>query len=442
MPGLSAWSYVTGPALASLRTSCTLPGSTVLQGFEDLDQAPHLKTLASWPEPFQALADILASCKAQPHHADRPQGLGFVAGLVGYLGYDLIRHLEKLPTLATADMQWPDMHLQLSDHLLAFDHAQSQWYFCTQDLPWGDPAKRKAIWARTLAQATQGPEIAGGWFEAGAMHSRTPEALYCKQVQQLLDWIAAGDIFQANLSHRLQGRFSGDPFGLYQALTQANPAPFSAYLPGDGFALASVSPERFLKRSGDQLWAHPIKGTRARGHDEAHDEAQRQALACSIKDRAENLMIVDLMRNDLGRVALVGSVQAPALFHIEAHPSVWQMVSTVTAQLRPGAQVSDLLRACWPPGSMTGAPKIRAMALIETLEPVRRGPYAGAIGYLDLSGDLDLSVVIRTALVHQDQVMVQVGGAVVSDSNPQAEWEETHAKGQRLLAVLKQGAPP
>ncbi len=439
MPGLSDWSYVTGPALATLRT---LGGNTVLQGFDGLDEAPALKTLATWPQPFEALADILACCAALPHHPDRPNGLGFVAGLVGYLGYDLIRYLEKLPSKAAADLLLPDLCLQLSDHLLAYHHAQAQWYFCTQDLPWSDPEKRRGIWARTLAQATQGPEMAGGLFEAGAMHSGTPKAVYFKQIQQLLDWIAAGDIFQANLSHRLQASFSGDPFGLYQALTRANPAPFSAYIPGDGFALASVSPERFLKRSGDQLWACPIKGTRARGFDETQDEAQRQALAHSVKDRAENLMIVDLMRNDLGRVALTGSVQAPALFHIEAHPSVWQMVSTVTARLRPGAQISDLLRACWPPGSMTGAPKIRAMEIIDTLEPVRRGPYAGAIGYLDISGDLDLSVVIRTALVHQDQVMVQVGGAVVSDSGPQAEWAETYAKGQHLLTVLKRGGAP
>ncbi len=430
MPGLSGWSYVTGPALATLEAR---NDRTVLQGH---DSDGDLGPLATWRKPFDALSDILTCCAALPRSCNRPAGLGFTAGLVGYLGYDLVRHIEKLPSTATADLSLPDLRLQLSDHLLAYHHAQAQWYFCTQALPWGEPEERSAIWARTLAQATHGPQSAPTTFQAGPMRSRTTEAVYLAQIQQLLDFIAAGDIFQANLSHRLEGSFSGDPFALYQALTQANPAPFSAYLPGEGYALASVSPERFLKRTDDQLWTHPIKGTRARGHDETTDQAQRDALADSAKDRAENLMIVDLMRNDLGRVAEVGSVQADPLFQIEAHPSVWQMVSTVTARLRPDVHVPELLRACWPAGSMTGAPKVRAMEIIDTLEPVRRGPYAGAIGYLDISGDLDLSVVIRTALVHQDRVMVQVGGAVVADSVAAAEWAETYAKGQQLLAVL------
>lgn len=430
MPGLSDWSYVTGPALATLEAR---NGDTVLQGH---DNDGELGPLATWRKPFDALSDILACCAALPRSRNRPAGLGFAAGLVGYLGYDLVRHIEKLPGGAVSDLNLPDLRLHLCDHLLAYHHAQAQWYFCTQDLPWGEPEERHAVWARTLAQATQGADAPGAKFQAGPMHSRTTEAVYLRQIQQLLEFIAAGDVLQANLSHRLEGSFCGDPFALYQALTQANPAPFSAYLPGDGFALASLSPERFLKRTADQLWACPIKGTRARGLDQASDEALRSALAHSAKDRAENLMIVDLMRNDLGRVARVGSVQAEALFQIEAHPSVWQMVSTITARLRPDAQVSDLLRACWPPGSMTGAPKVRAMEIIDTLEPVRRGPYAGAIGYLDISGDLDLSVVIRTALVHQDQVQVQVGGAVVADSVAAAEWAETYAKGQQLLSVL------
>ncbi|MES2887359.1 MAG: aminodeoxychorismate synthase component I [Pseudomonadota bacterium] len=431
MAGLSGWSYVCGPALATLTAS---DGQTVLQS-HDADGA--LGPLATWRQPFQALVDVLSCCNAMAGiGAPRPAGLAFQAGLVGYLGYDLVRCVERLPTVAEADPPWPELRLQLCDHLLAYDHAQAQWHFCTQALPWGEPEERQEVWAQTLAQALEGPEVPAGAFSAGPLRSRTSDAVYLDQVHQLLDFIAAGDIFQANLSHRLEGDFSGDPFALYQALTQANPAPFSAYFEGPGYALASVSPERFLQRTGETLRAHPIKGTRSRGTDAASDEAQRQALAGSTKDRAENLMIVDLMRNDLGRVAQVGSVQAESLFQIEAHPSVWQMVSTLTARLRADAQVSDLLRACWPPGSMTGAPKVRAMEIIETLEPVRRGPYAGALGYLDVGGDLDLSVVIRTALVHGERVMVQVGGAVVADSDPAAELAETYAKGQQLLSVL------
>lgn len=434
MPGLSGWSYVTGPALATLECSGC---GTVLRGHdEDAAHGP----LATWRQPFEALADILACCAVlHQNAAPRPAGLAFVAGLVGYLGYDLVRHIERLPRQAAQDPALPELRMHLCDHLLAYNHAQSQWFFCTQTLPWGEPQDRQAVWARTLAQAQQpeGPHPPA--FKAGPLQSRTPQAAYLDQVRAVLEFIAAGDILQANLSHRLEGAFAGDAFALYQALVQANPAPFSAYLEGDGFALASVSPERFLKRTGHTLWAHPIKGTRPRGMDTAADEAQRAELLASTKDRAENLMIVDLMRNDLGRVAEVGSVQAERLFDVEAHPSVWQMVSTITARLRGDAQVADLLRACWPPGSMTGAPKVRAMEIIESLEPVQRGPYAGAIGYLDLSGDLDLSVVIRTALVSDQRVMVQVGGAVVADSHPEAELAETYAKGQQLLRALNAG---
>ena len=430
MPGLSGWSYVTGPALATLECR---DGTTVLRGY---DEDATLGPLATWRQPFDAVADVLACCAAMPHKAARPPGLGFAAGLVGHLGYDLVRHVERLPRLAAQDPLLPELRLHVCDHLLAYDHAHDQWFFCTQPLPWGLPQEREAVWTRTLAQALQPREEASLLFQAGPLASRTPQATYLDQVRQVLDFIAAGDILQANLSHRLEGSFSGDGFALYQALAAANPAPFSAYLEGEGFALASVSPERFLKRTGDTLWTHPIKGTRPRGADAASDEAQRAELANSIKDRAENLMIVDLMRNDLGRVAEIGSVRPERLFDIEAHPSVWQMVSTVTARLRADAQVSDLLRACWPPGSMTGAPKVRAMEIIESLEPVQRGPYAGAIGYLDISGDLDLSVVIRTALVSEGRVMVQVGGAVVSDSDANAELAETYAKGRQLLAVL------
>jgi len=235
----------------------------------------------------------------------------------------------------------------------------------------------------------------------------------------------------------MEGAFDGDPFALYRRLTALNPAPFAAYLQADDFAVASVSPERFLKLTRREVTARPIKGTRPRDSDAVQDAKQHDALLHSVKDRAENLMIVDLMRNDLGRVAQVGSVQVAALFEIEAHPSVWQMVSTIRARLRDGASVADLLRACWPPGSMTGAPKVRAMEIIESLEPLRRGVYAGAIGYLDCSGDMDLSVVIRTAVVYRDRVMVQVGGAIVSDSVPQDELDETHDKGRLLLRALR-----
>lgn len=419
MPGLSGWSWVTGPALATLETRGELTRLSDSRG----------RVTDTWADPFEAIQAVLSRIAVGA--GARAEGLAFAGGLIGYLGYDLARFVERLPVMAADDPPLPTMRLHLCDHVLAFDHAHTQWYFCTL----AGAGERAGVWDATLARAQQ-PSPSPTRFHAGAMRSRTPAAAYLAQVQQVLDFIAAGDIFQANLSHRLEGAFEGDAFALYRALTAHNPAPFSAFIPGDGFAIASVSPERFLKLEAGEVTARPIKGTLPRDADAARDGQQREALKASVKDRAENVMIVDLMRNDLGRVAQVGSVKVDALFEAEAHPSVWQLVSTIRARLRDDATVADLLRACWPPGSMTGAPKVRAMEIIESLEPVRRGPYAGAIGYFDAAGDMDLSVVIRTAVVHGERVMVQLGGAVVADSTPAQELAETEAKGRLLLKAL------
>lgn len=429
MRGLGSWSWVTGPAVATLETR----GARTA-----LLEAASKRVLGEWGDPFEAIESVLSAWPAA--HAARPAGLGFAGGLVGYLGYDLARFVERLPTLAADEPSLPAMRLHLCDHLYAFDHAGGHWYWCESPTPWGEAEARQRVWASTRTCAAA-PTPRAGRFAAGEPRSRTPASRYLGQVQQILDYIAAGDIFQANLSHRLEAPFEGDPYALYRALTAHNPAPFSAYLPGEGFAIASVSPERFLKLeptpAGREVTARPIKGTLPRDADPARDEAQRLALTRSTKDRAENLMIVDLMRNDLGRIAQVGSVKVDRLFEAEPHPSVWQLVSTIRATLRADKGVADLLRACWPPGSMTGAPKVRAMEIIEALEPVRRGPYAGAIGYLDAGGAMDLSVVIRTAIVHGAQVMVQLGGAVVADSDPAKELAETEAKGRLLRQALR-----
>jgi len=419
MPGLSGWSFVVGPPVATLEAG---EHKTVLRSADG-------DALGTWADPFDALRHVLAGMArtdALPH------GVPFAGGLAGFVGYDLARHVERLPVIARADPALPRMRLHVCDHVLAYDHVAGRWWSCTTD---GQGPARAALWTETLARA-HGPDPAASQFQAAPLVSRTDPARYLADVQQVLDYIAAGDIFQANLSHRLEGSFTGDPWALYTRLTALNPAPFSAYLESDDWAIASVSPERFLKLSGRDVVARPIKGTRARDADPARDRAARDALADSIKDRAENVMIVDLMRNDLGRVADTGSVAVERLFEIEAHPSVWQMVSTIRARLRAGLGAPELLRACWPPGSMTGAPKVRAMEIIESLEPVRRGPYAGAIGYFDAGGAMDLSVVIRTAVVAAGRVMVQVGGAVVADSLPQAELDETHAKGRLLMQAL------
>jgi para-aminobenzoate synthetase component 1 len=261
-------------------------------------------------------------------------------------------------------------------------------------------------------------------------------------VQRIREAIAAGEVLQVNLTRREEAEFEGDAWTLYEDLAAAHPAPFSAFLEGNGFALASCSPERFLHVRDGVVEARPMKGTAARGATPHEDARQREWLGASVKDRAENLMIVDLMRNDLGRVARTGSVHVPELFTLEPCANVWQMVSSVRAKLHPERDLAALLRACWPPGSMTGAPKPRAMQIIEGLEPVRRGFYAGSIGTIDCLGGMSLSVVIRSAVVAGGRVMVQLGSGIVADSQPSGEWDETVAKGRRLLEVLSGAASP
>lgn len=432
--GTALWSYIACAPIAVLKS---LDSGAALY---DTD-APCSSPRRSWRDPFVALRDVLTEFSMAidtdtPAH--KPAGLGFTAGWVGYLGYDLIRSIERIPAVAAVDMPLPDIHLQLCDHVLAYEHTQARWYFCTTLLAQSDPEARARVWQNTLSQVQNKAliHVTKQGFKTGQVIHKTPNAQYFRQVQTILDLVQAGDILQANLSHRLESDFQGDPFALYQALALANPAPYAAYLQGNGFAIASVSPEQFLNVRGRQVTTRPIKGTRLRSADPKQDQANRDALKASDKDRAENVMIVDLMRNDLGRVAKIGSVIVASLFDIEAHPSVWQMISTVTAELRTDADLVDVLRACWPPGSMTGAPKVHAVEIIDSLEPVRRGPYAGAIGYIDVSGDMDLSVIIRTAIVSQNRVMVQVGGAIVADSEPVSELDETYAKGRILFETL------
>ena len=260
---------------------------------------------------------------------------------------------------------------------------------------------------------------------------------YAKAVDAVLEEIRAGNVYQANLTHRVERDYRGDPWDLYRELRRRNPAPFASYLELPEASVVSSSPERFLRLGADgEVESRPIKGTRPRGRDAGEDASLRRDLARSEKDRAENLMIVDLVRNDLGRVCETGSVCVPERMAIEDYASVFQMVSTVRGRLRRDCDVVDLVRATFPPGSMTGAPKIAAMRLCDRLEPVRRGVYSGAIGYLDARGGADLSVTIRTIVVRQGRAYVHAGGGIVADSDPMDEYRETLTKARPLLEAL------
>jgi para-aminobenzoate synthetase component 1 len=341
----------------------------------------------------------------------------------GWLSYDLGRQIEALPALAEDDLGLPPLALGRYDAWLEFDHERRAVEL--QGEGSGD------LLARALRAAPPAPahrELAG-W------ESSLPRERYERAVERAIEYIRAGDVFQVNLSHRLASDWRGDPFSLYGRLRETSPAPFMALVRLGGADIVSASPERFLSVRGDRIETRPIKGTRPRGTGSAADEALAAELAASAKDRAENVMIVDLARNDLGRVARYGSVTVDDLWALERHPGVHHLVSTVSARIRPGTGPAEIVRATFPPGSVTGAPKVRALEIIDELEPVRRGPYCGAIGWIGPHGDLELSVAIRTFVAAADRLHLHVGGAVTADSDPAEEWRETMHKAARLLAA-------
>jgi para-aminobenzoate synthetase component 1 len=260
---------------------------------------------------------------------------------------------------------------------------------------------------------------------------------YIKAVAAAREYICAGDIFQVNLSQRFEADLNIPPYELYQRLRRINPAPFASYLNFDDVSVVSASPERFLKIRGDWVETRPIKGTRPRGKSGAEDKALAQELLSSAKDRAENVMIVDLERNDLGRVSRYGTVKVTELAILETYPTVFHLTSTVVGRLSPGKSRIDLLKATFPGGSITGAPKVRAMEIIDELEPTRRSVYTGSIGYLSFDGGMDLNIVIRTFVIKGSKAYFQVGGGIVYDSEPEAEYQETLDKARALIQALQ-----
>lgn len=391
----------------------------------------------SWRgNPFEVAARILAQRPVLAPDGAPP----FVGGAVGAFGYELRCHVERLPCRSCDDLGLPDLLLGFYDTFLAFDHRAGQLLLCTTE-PDGQEAQRY----RTLAEGWRrgAPPLNGRRSGAECytvssfpLRANFTRPAYLRAVRRVLEYIAAGDCYQVNLSQRFSAPHLASPFALYERLRQQTPAPFAAYLDWGDLAILSASPERFLRIAGRQVQTRPIKGTRPRGRTPAEDERLAAELLASEKDRAELVMIVDLERNDLGRVCDYGSVRVPELMRLEAHPTVFHLVSTVTGQLRPEVGPVECLRACFPGGSITGAPKIRAMEIIEELEPTHRGFYTGAIGYLGWDGHADLNIAIRTLIVAGGEAHFQVGGGIVADSDPDAEYEETLHKGRALMRAL------
>jgi para-aminobenzoate synthetase component I len=393
-------------------------------------------------DPFQELQQLL-----RQYTTHRLEGLPpFLGGAIGYFGYDLGYIVERLPNHSVDDFDIADCYFGFYDAVIIVDHQENRTYVSSTGFPETDKHKRQQRAKERLNELTSllaldfiPARIPVLPKEQGDYRSNFSQADYCGIVQQGKDYIAAGDIFQVNLSQRLQGTLYEHPFSLYKRLRMINPAPFASYLHFENVVVASASPERYLLVQGDRVETRPIKGTRPRGKDPDTDQKLRNELWTSEKDRAELVMIIDLERNDLGRVCEYGSVQVPDLIRLEEYATVFHLVSTVTGRLAPDKGIIDLVKASFPGGSITGAPKVRSMEIIDELEFVRRGIYTGSIGYIDFSGDADLNIVIRTFVVKGDQAFFQVGGAIVADSDPQLEYEETLHKARALLRALGHG---
>jgi para-aminobenzoate synthetase component 1 len=377
--------------------------------------------------PFEAIADLLARFPVEQIPGLPP----FQTGLAGQFGYGLRHQVEAVPAHSRSDHGFPDLELGWYDVVVAVDHRDNRAFVFAG----GEQAAARTEWA--LARLQRQARFPAPDWEIEPVPDLSADQ-YRRAVRRTIDYIEAGDIYQANITQRFLAELPRgfDRLALYDELRRRNPATFAAFVDFGATALLSSSPERFLKVEGGVIETRPIKGTRPRGSNPALDAALARELVASEKDRAENLMIVDLLRNDVGRVAKLGSVQVPVLIGLETYATVHHLVSVVTAALDDGKTAVDLLRAAFPGGSVTGAPKIRAMEIIAELEPTERGPYCGAIGYLSAGGAMDTNIVIRTLLIDGARISFQVGGGIVADSDPQAEWEESLTKAKALIETL------
>ncbi len=377
--------------------------------------------------PFEVLDDLLAALEISGSLPIMP----FSAGGLGFLAYDLKTHLERLPATAQDDLGLPDLVFAFPRRLVVHDRRAGR--FWSLEVVWEDARGRLSQSSTELSPVKNDTQE----FRVGRLQSNFTREAYLQAVSRIREYIKNGDVYQVNLSQRFSFPLQGDPYGLFCRLFALNPAPFYAYLNcGDG-VIFSTSMERFLFRREDYLETRPIKGTRPRGRTPEEDEVQRQELVASFKDDAELSMIVDLLRNDLGKVCRARTVQVKEHKRLEAYQNVYHLVSIVTGELKPGASHVDILRATFPGGSITGCPKIRAMEIIDELEPQVRHVYTGALGYLGLHRNMDLNVAIRTAIVANGWGHFSVGGGVVYDSDEEAEYEETLHKGRTLFRLIE-----
>jgi para-aminobenzoate synthetase component 1 len=457
------------PGLALLESA--RPGRTGRWSYLTADPLALVEAPATGPDPFREARALLARLdRRQPPPDDRaqPAHAPFSGGLVGYLGYDLGRRLEHVPSIAVADQDLPELRLALHDWTLAWDRQLGNAWLAGRAVDGdGTALARRLLDVLDRVRARGGaaapdragaqdqaaaPDQAGAPGRAGAeparpvleLRSRTSHGDWVRQVSVIRDSIAAGSIYQANLTRRLEAPFDGDPWSLFRRLRVGDPALFAGFLDlgrspmtGAMRAVLSASPEPFLAIDGERIVsADPIKGTRPRGDTLEADRALLRQLLASAKDQAENVMIVDVLRNDLGRVCEPGSVRVPRLLRPERTAAVQHLVTTVTGRLRADRDAFDLLAASFPGGSITGAPKIRAMQVIESLEPVRRGPYCGTMLWMGPDRRMGSSILIRTLVADGERLTLHVGGGITWRSDAEAEWQETMAKAGGPLRAI------
>jgi anthranilate synthase component 1 len=396
----------------------------------------------SGSDPFPQLKKIINSYKPV-----RISGLPrFHGGLVGYINYDVVRYIEKLPAKNPDDLKLPEMQLMLTDTILAFDHIKHKILIISNAHITGDPEKAyQEATAKIMAlEKKLRKPLKSTEFEIPLVprrqlkvKSNLTQAQFMKIVEQAKEYIRAGDIIQVVLSQRFHAPFKGNPFNLYRVLRTINPSPYMYYLKLGDLKIVGSSPEVMVRLENSEAIIRPIAGTRPRGVTEAEDKKLSEELLASPKERAEHIMLVDLARNDLGRVCLPRSVEVTELMTVEKYSHVMHIVSNVKGKLQKGLDAIDLLRASFPAGTVSGAPKVRAMEIIDELENIKRGPYAGAVGYFSFSGEMDTCITIRTIVLSKGKAYLQAGAGIVADSDPAAEYQESQNKAKGMLKALE-----
>lgn len=368
-------------------------------------------------------------------------GLPFIGGVVGYLSYDLGNYIEKLPRTVVDDIKAPDLYFGLYDWVIVIDHLMNKTFIATPDINVRDENYIVNYLSKLISNAQDNGVdklcYEQKTFPRVKLESNFKKKDYIDAIEKMRNYIRSGDIYQANMTQRFHGKVSMSSFELYRDLRRISPAPFGAFLNFEDIHILSNSPERFIKVNDKFIQTRPIKGTRPRGKSKEEDLLLRNELLNSEKDKAELLMIVDLERNDIGRISKIGTVKVPELFKLEEYSNVHHLVSTVVGEIKEDKDIVDVISSTFPGGSITGAPKIRAMEIIDELEPTARNVYTGSIGYIGFDSNADFNISIRTIIKKDEDIFFQVGGGITWDSNPEEEYEETLHKAKSIMNAIR-----